>query len=414
MLSTAPTMPDAPATRWQIFSAAPHRLMFCAGTLQILAALAWWLAQLGARAYAAPLAWSAAPAWIHATLMVYGVFVFFVFGFLMTALPKWIGAKPVARADYLPAWAMLCSGWALFHLGIASAPQLLTTGLAVATAGILTGWLVLRRSLASRPSRRIGHPDLVLWTLPAAAFGMLLMAVGLATTSADFVEAALEVGLWAYLLPAFAIVAHRMLPAFTSMALNCPMPAAPMGLLYAMLAAALAHGLLAVAAGPAWTWPADVLLGAASLKLLLGWKPRHARSVPLLWSHYLAFGWLPLAAAMLALQSGAAMAGLAVPGGHAALHALGLGFFASILAGMMTRVTRGHSGRSVYDDRHAWPLFLLLQLATVLRVAAEFLPGPAMNWTSVAAAAVALLAYAIWAAHHLPMYFAPRADGQPG
>jgi uncharacterized protein involved in response to NO len=60
----------------------------------------WWLVDLGGR-YAglyAPIAWTVPPPWAHAFLMNYTVFPFFVFGFLMTAMPNWTGEAMPHRA----------------------------------------------------------------------------------------------------------------------------------------------------------------------------------------------------------------------------------------------------------------------------------------------------------------------------
>ncbi|MDO8276104.1 MAG: NnrS family protein, partial [Serpentinimonas sp.] len=63
-----------------------------------------------------------------------------------------------------------------------------------------------------------------------------------------------------------------------------------------------------------------------------------------------------------------------------AMHAITMGFMGSLLLAMVTRVSCGHSGRTLVADRLVWGLFWLLQLATVLRVVADladlrYLPG---------------------------------------
>ena len=60
---------------------APHRVMFFAGATQGLLAMLWWAFDLAARYgqfYAAP-AWPLPPPWIHAALMSFGFFPFFIF-----------------------------------------------------------------------------------------------------------------------------------------------------------------------------------------------------------------------------------------------------------------------------------------------------------------------------------------------
>jgi uncharacterized protein involved in response to NO len=60
-----------------------------------------------------------------------------------------------------------------------------------------------------------------------------------------------------------------------------------------------------------------------------------------------------------------------------------------------------------------WRLFSLIQVATVMRVVAEFLPA-ASAWLSFVAAIAWLAAIAFWMARNLPTYFRPRVDGAPG
>ena len=70
------------------FFHAPHRVMFLAGATQGLLAMLWWAFDLAARygvLHAAP-TWPLPPSWIHAALMTFGFFPFFIFGFVMTVM----------------------------------------------------------------------------------------------------------------------------------------------------------------------------------------------------------------------------------------------------------------------------------------------------------------------------------------
>ncbi|HMV00148.1 MAG TPA: NnrS family protein, partial [Rhodocyclaceae bacterium] len=80
------------------FFSAPHRVMFAAGSLQLLASMAFWLVELVSRTgvMGTPSVPAVPPLWLHAGTMIFGIFPFFIFGFLMTALPKWMAAEPLA------------------------------------------------------------------------------------------------------------------------------------------------------------------------------------------------------------------------------------------------------------------------------------------------------------------------------
>ena len=114
-------------TFWRVFSAAPHRVMFLAGASQGVLALLWWLADLLGRysgAYA-PLVWPVPSPWAHGFLMIYGFFPFFIFGFLMTTYPSWMNGRKVPQRHYVPAFALLAGGVALFYLGLFAGRPLL-------------------------------------------------------------------------------------------------------------------------------------------------------------------------------------------------------------------------------------------------------------------------------------------------
>jgi uncharacterized protein involved in response to NO len=90
-----------------------------------------------------------------------------------------------------------------------------------------------------------------------------------------------------------------------------------------------------------------------------------------------------------------------------------MGFVASTMFAMVTRVTCGHSGRPLVADDVTWWLFWLLQTATLLRLGSELWPQ-AYAWLVTAAIFAWLAAFAGWAWKYVPAYLRPRADGKPG
>ncbi|NWG86285.1 MAG: NnrS family protein, partial [Hydrogenophilaceae bacterium] len=96
------------------------------------------------------------------------------------------------------------------------------------------------------------------------------------------------------------------------------------------------------------------------------------------------------------------------------LHALGIGFFGSMLIGMASRVSLGHSGQALEADALTWWLFWLVQLAALVRLLPDLLPGIAPYRIASVAAAIWLVAFGGWAWRYAPYYWRPRADGKPG
>src|SRR5512142_193528 len=158
-----------PAKIWDAFAAAPHRVMFFGGALQALAVMLWWLTELVTRygLVGHPVDWPVAPVASHAYLMIYGLFPFFMFGFLMTVFPRWMSGREVPAQLYIPAFLLLMLGAACFYAGLLSN----TTVLAIAAMISLAGWLIalyaLLRVLLDTTSSNKKHPIAVFIALGA-------------------------------------------------------------------------------------------------------------------------------------------------------------------------------------------------------------------------------------------------------
>ena len=215
---------------------------------------------------------------------------------------------------------------------------------------------------------------------------------------------------WCFLLPVFVTVCHRMIPFFTSGVAPFVTAFRPWWLLIALVAAPVANAALEAADLDAWTWRVDLPTAALTLWLTFRWGLMQSLANRLLAMLHLGFVWY----GMGFLLAGASSLSMLAGGGGlglAPLHAFTIGFAASLLLAMVTRVTCGHSGRTLAADAVTWRLFQLLQAAALFRVAAEVLAGPA----ALAAAALAWSAcFVPWAAKYAPVYWRRRADGREG
>ena len=128
---------------------------------------------------------------------------------------------------------------------------------------------------------------------------------------------------------------------------------------------------------------------------------------------HIAFLWLGIAMTLYALQSLIVLATGVDVLGRAPLHALSIGFFTGMIVAMASRVTLGHSGRTLHADRLTWAALFGVNVSAALRIAGELLPVTAI-WLNLAAGGVWLAVLAMWAGHYAPMYLRPRVDRQPG
>ena len=99
--------------------------------------------------------------------------------------------------------------------------------------------------------------------------------------------------------------------------------------------------------------------------------------------------------------------------GLAPTHALTMGYLGATLFAMATRVSSGHSGRSLAADNTAWALYWVLQTAVLLRVLAALWPALATPFTVLAVLAWATAAVG-WALRYGNWFVRARVDGRPG
>lgn len=397
---------------------APHRAFFLAGLAQALLALAlWslWLAGAFAGAYSLPPLPVSAIA-MHGFLMVYGIFPFFIFGFLTTTYPRWMQTEALSRAAYRGPVILRAAGLAAVYLGLMlGRPEL---AMAIVLMAMGDAWLARNLFRVYRRARIEARRGIMVFnaTIAAEILGLLLYGVGFYEVSTPLIMLAVHVGLFLFLAPTLFGVGYRMIPFFCSQALpsyHRPVqsPNAPLGFLGAMtvhlalipwhapLALAVVDGALAVAAWYyLWLWfRPDVVREGLLLLLFIG------------------FSWLGWAYALYALQDLNQTFGLFVMG-RAPLHALGLGFALSLAVAMVTRVTRGHSGRTLQSDHVSWIALSGVQIATVLRVAAAFPAADRLATVNLSAVAapVVVLTLMPWAFRYSYMLLTPRLDRRPG
>jgi uncharacterized protein involved in response to NO len=104
--------------------------------------------------------------------------------------------------------------------------------------------------------------------------------------------------------------------------------------------------------------------------------------------------------------------GLDVPQ-SVAIHALTAGAIGTMTLAVMTRVARGHTGQALAADRTTALIYVLVNLAAALRIAAAV--GGA--WTMpllVLSASLWIAAFGLFVIRYAPMLLRPRSPGEPG
>jgi uncharacterized protein involved in response to NO len=397
--------------------AAPHRALFFAGLLSLLAATAWWSLHMVARYFGAPLfalVLQPAPLWAHAWLMLFAVFPTIFFGFLFTVFPRWMNGPQITRLEYTTTAALFATGTVLWLAGTFAGRPLLLAGCLATAAGLVLGTVALLRVLLGA-AQVVPHAVVVLLALCVQAVALAGFAAGVVQQDDFMLHFAVRTSLWGGLLPVFFSVCHRMIPFFSQGVIKDYVPWRPTWVLTAVVTlcySRLGVGIIGWLGALPWI---DAALAVLTLTCAYRWTSLKARGNPLLWSLYAGFVWLPIAILLQLARDGAFVLTGEWTLGRAPVHALGMGFFGSMLLAMVTRVTMGHSGRPLRMDRVTLACFVVLQVAAASRVLSEVVQSPtAVQWFLLGSLGLWLAAITAWTGRVGGIYLAPRIDGKPG
>lgn len=394
-----------------ILFAAPHRLAFLSGGLGLAATALWWAVHLGAMhlGWPQPESGDVPAALLHAPILVLQIYPAFIFGFLLTVFPRWMGRKDLEPRRFGPVAAGLACGLAATALGLWTGRNAsIQIGFAIFAAAWALGLIVL--AAVVQENRRLGHPPCwhAVSALAALTIGLgatILVCAFLISGDPRLPRWGNVLGLNGFILPTFLTVAHRMVPFFAGSVVPGYLRWRPDWLLAALWALVLLRIVGELVPLPLLSGFAAIGLAACTGLMAWKWWPRSPAPgllKVLIWG----FSWAPVGFALSAL------AAFGLPLGLAPTHALALGFAASLLVAMVTRVTQGHSGRPLAMVPLAWLAFTAVQLSALVRIVAAL---RAEHGLLLVIAAVLFAAGMLpWLVRNALIYLHPRLDGRTG
>ena len=316
----------------------------------------------------------------HIHEMLFGYLAGVIAGFLLTAVPNWTGRLPVTGVKLAGLFGLWAAGRAAGFL-----PASMAVPAAVIDSAFLVVFAVLiwREVLATKNRRNL-PVCLLVSVLAAANIAFHLRdQIPLFGPGGERAAVAVVTGL-------IALIGGRVTPSFTrnwTQAQGLLKGPTAFNRFDAGVLAVTGVALVAWVAAPLSpvTGAALVVAGGANLVRLARWRGWLARREALVWILHLGYAWLGVGLILLGL---AALAPDAVPF-TAGVHALTTGAMGVETLAIMTRATRGHTGRPRVADRSTTAVYLLILSAAAVRVSAPFLT----EWT------VALLAVSatLWA-----------------
>lgn len=375
------------------------RPFFFAASLWAALAMAGWIVMLSGHTLLPtafdPVSW-------HAHEFLFGYLGAVIAGFLLTAVPNWTGRLPIVGWPLAALFLLWIAGRAAIAVSMRLPPLAVAAAdlaLPIALAAALAREIVAGRNWRNLP---------VLLLLGLFAFGNAVFHCEAARGEFAARGLGLRIGLAAAVMM-IALIGGRIVPSFTRnwLVANNPgrLPVPPM---QALDKAALAVLLAALGA---WLWAPDgrataiLLMGAGLLHLFrLGrWAGDRTLGEPLLWVLHLGYAFVPLGA--IGLAAARLFPGVIVA--TAAQHLWMAGAIGMMTLAVMTRATRGHTGRPLAADAPTALLYLALLAAVAARVAAGFWPEQSI-WLHRLSGSAWIAAFAGFALIYGPMLLKKR------
>jgi len=339
------------------------RPFFLGAALWAVIAMVLWIGSLAglwplAEGYGA-LAW-------HAHEMIFGYGAAVVAGFLLTAVPNWTGRLPVAG------WRLLL----LFLLWCAARGAFLATGCTGPLPAVVLDslflpcllLLVAREIFVGRNWRNL-KPLVLVAVLAAADIGFHVEVLDTGTSSA-----ASRVGV-AALIGLIMLIGGRIVPSFThTWLLRMGSERLPVSFnrfdVVTLIVSGVALLLWILRPGAAATGILFLLAAILQTLRLWRWVGPHTWREPLILVLHVGYAFVPLGF----LLGGIAIFVPHIFAGTSAMHAWTVGAIGTMTLAVMTRATRGHTGRALTASTLTVVAYAMVIAASGFRIVAGAFP----------------------------------------
>ncbi|QJR82387.1 NnrS family protein [Alteromonas pelagimontana] len=354
------------------FACAPFRLFFLASSVWAVLALLLW-----GQFFLHGFTLSVNPVFWHAHEMLFGFAVPVAFGFIFTAARHWTGKQ----ATLLSYQLFLLALWLLCRFTFFI--PFLHSHNAIFIGVHLTWWVsalaALYRQLLHKQSGTYAGHFLIFFVMAMVDISMLILQREGAQQEVQ-VLLTTAVLLFCVLI---GLIGSKILPFFTQRAVaGYQVRRRPRleKLTFVITAVSVVSFFtskwFAVSSLPGYWLIAAGFLNAT---LLISWHTKGIWHHPLLWSLYVAFGFMSLGL----LFCGISFFAFFVPFNDA-LHLITIGAMSSMMLAIMVRVSLGHTGRVVRAPRYFGLALILLFGIAFIRMLAFLFPSPPLIWSITA------------------------------
>jgi uncharacterized protein involved in response to NO len=392
---------DYDSRRFALFELGFRPFFSAAGMFSILSMLVWMLIYVFS--FSLPLAGTTPITW-HAHEMVYGYSMAVIAGFLLTAVSNWTGLRTwrgIPLFGLLACWLVARVAWLLpysYSMVLAAITDLLFM------IGLLVG--IALPLIRVRQWKQLGI---------LSKLGLMILANGMFYTGAlGYLQEGTRWGLYAGLYLVLALIfvmVRRVLPFFIERGVGenfTPRNRSWLDIssLILFLAWVVFDVFLLQPMLVSWLSLALVILHSVRL---YDWHTPGIWKRPLLWSLYLAYVFLTLS---FLLKSLSFWIGLSP---NVSLHGFAIGGIGMITAGMMSRVTLGHTGRNVFKPPPIVGfMFATVAIAMIFRVVLPLIDNNHYTLWIVISQLAWITGFSIFSIVFIPQLVRSRIDGRPG
>jgi uncharacterized protein involved in response to NO len=338
--------------------------------------------------------------------MIFGFAAAIVVGFLLTAVQNWTGVPGIRGIPLLLLWLSWLVGRLVLAFGDSLAPAL------IASSDI--SFLLFAAMAMSYPVLKVRQWRNIMFVpiLLTLAFLNGLSHWSVLTDQAALATKALH-GAITLVMLIVAIIGGRVIPMFTANGAGTE-KALPI----AWLEKASLLSLLAIVV---FTFAGfDLLPRAVTVSLLalsaffntwrfLRWRFWRCWQVPLLWSLHLAYAFLPLGLIALTAFHMGFINTASIP-----MHFFAVGGIGGTILAMISRVSLGHTGRTLQPAKLMSAAFACILFAAMVRVVIPVLMPQYFTIAITIAGVGWMIAYCLFVLCYAPMLVQPRIDGKPG
>lgn len=335
----------------------------------------------------------------HAHEMVYGFAVAVVVGFLFTAGKSWTGLETPRGLPLASLVSIWLAGRISGVIGNATVFLFWDIAFLPLVAAVFVHLLVRARNWRNLPIAGV----LCLLAGVNVLFHLSAMGVlGFSPMKVLHSSVALVVVL-------ITVMAGRVIPMFTRNAIaGVEISTNPRREQLVLGLTALGLGLWVLSAPDVPTAMVLSLAAAGHLWRLFAWSSLKTWKKPLVWVLHLSYAWMPVAFVLLALAC------LDVVTSSVGVHALTVGVIGGVIAGMISRTARGHTGRMLTASPVEVLVFLLVPVSALFRVGAGLFGGGAYERGLVISGALWVAAFVLYLLRYAPWLMSARLDGKDG